>query len=64
MVQIKQKRGTGVESPSPRSFSGGVMSTFEIVMCTFEIVRERPNVFLGNLKVGFGPQGERDIPKR
>ena len=24
MVQIKQKRGIGVESPSPRSFSGGV----------------------------------------
>ena len=24
MLQIKQKRGTGVESPSPRSFSGGV----------------------------------------
>jgi len=23
MVQIKQKRGTGVESPSPKSFSGG-----------------------------------------
>ena len=25
MVQIKQKRGTGVESPSPRSFSGGLI---------------------------------------
>ena len=24
MVQIKQKRGIGVESPSPKSFSGGV----------------------------------------
>jgi len=24
MVHIKQKRGTGVESPSPRSFSGGM----------------------------------------
>jgi len=24
MVQIKQKRGIGVENPSPRSFSGGI----------------------------------------
>jgi len=24
-VQIKQKRGIGVENPSPRSFSGGKM---------------------------------------
>ena len=30
MVQIKQKKGTGVESPSPRSFSGGRTLVMEI----------------------------------
>jgi len=28
MVQIKQKRGIGVENPSPRSFSGGIRVLF------------------------------------
>jgi len=30
MVQIKQKRGIGVESPSPRSFSGGMHKVMRI----------------------------------
>ena len=30
MVQIKQKRGIGVENPSPRSFSGGVENSLYI----------------------------------
>jgi len=28
VVQIKQKRGIGVENPSPRSFSGGGSGIF------------------------------------
>jgi len=34
MVQIKQKRGIGVENPSPRSFSGG-----ESCVCMYVCVR-------------------------
>ena len=31
MVQIKQKRGIGVEIASPRSFSGGLYSVLDLL---------------------------------
>jgi len=48
MVQIKQKRGIGVENPSARSFSGGV-SVLTIVVCVNVVRIQRIDTTTGSI---------------
>ena len=60
MVQIKQKRGIGVDNPSPRGFSGGVSERQSYASLLYLITSRRLTLFSSEISVNLLHK-ERDV---